>query len=224
MPLGYGAITFSQIRNEFSGPVTFSSYYRGGGYVPYNDRNVNINTGVVGLRMSTFRGASRVVPGSAGYGVGYHGFVVPHFGYIIFDIRAGGGGGGGSTYDWGAPGGAGAYGENSSISTGIYATGGAGGEGSYFNSPGKAPNGSGINGNYYNAYGEGGGGGPGGTYGITVGGTGGDGGRAMVIYYEGQLTVGSTIGLSVGNGGAGGDGQAYGGSGAGGAIYVSWGV
>lgn len=55
-------VSLTKIKTEFSGPDTFSSYVRGGLYVPDNSANAGISTTVAGLTMSTFLGASDFVP------------------------------------------------------------------------------------------------------------------------------------------------------------------
>lgn len=224
MALGYGDLTFAQIRAEFSGSVSFYDYYRGGSFVPYNSRNGNIPTGPAGNNMAAFRGASYATEGSTSWGSpGYYEWALPPCEWITFTILGAGGGGGGSTYDGGWPGGAGGAGGNSQISFGPYATGGAGGEGSYYSTPGKAGNGSGAGGNVANYYGNGAAGGSGNYYGYTRGGDGGDGGQCVVTYYRGQVYRGQVVGITVGHGGGGGDGSAYGNGGSHGIVYVSWG-
>lgn len=222
-----GPIALTQVQAEFGGSLSLSDYYRGGGRVTTNNLNVPAS-GTISL--GHFHGAVKAVPGSASYGVGTHYLAIPPFQAITFDVRAGGGGGGGIE---GFSGGNGAGGGASYVTGGgasVVAGGGAGGlsagASSGRNFPNGEPRGATGSGNY------GAGGGAGGAQGVLVWGQstiygqrGGTGGRQVTTYYPGQLTVGATLTIVVGGGGAGSGGtngtNAW--PGGGGAVYVSWG-
>lgn len=202
MALPTGDIRFSQIISEFGGSARFSHYIRGGSYVPNTSRNGAISTAVSGLRMSQFRNASRVVPGSVTL-YSSQGFTWPYFNQIIFyTYGAGGGGGGGVRYD---PRGFPFYGQNgqpggeSYVQLNGFNHGSTGGAGGNANNGGTGGFGSGYNGNS-NGYGGGGSGGAGESYG-------GNGGSGYRIVNNGDGTgfsPGTTSWVQVGIGGAGG--------------------
>lgn len=94
-----GPLTFTEIHNEFGGPLPFklSNYYRGGAYVTSNNAGIPAS-GV--LRLSHFYGAKKYrAPGSNGIAeyttAGDFTFTIPSVSSTIRILAIGGGGGGG---------------------------------------------------------------------------------------------------------------------------------
>lgn len=224
-----GRVTLSDLRNEYvaaSGPVSMSQLNRGGGFVPLGGtRNTSIPTTDSNLAFSKYRNTSKTVS-------------------VTYEIIGGGGGGGYGVNDggedrrgtYGGRGGAstlvsqagtisvagGSGGQNCGGSRGTAGTSGAtseygrGGSGGSLNSNGRsAPSSS------YGAGGGGAGGDKGSTY--DAGGCSGRGGNAGT-YETGTITVSydTSITLSVGSGGSGGNSTYDGGRGAGGYARATW--
>ena len=229
-----GMVTLSDLRNEYvaaSGPVSMSQLNRGGGYVPLGgSRNTAIPTSGSNLSFSKYRNTSKTVS-------------------VTYEI-IGGGGGGGFGVDDGGEGNRGTYAGSGTASTlsvnstgswvaQITASGGRGGEncgrsrGANGGTGAASAYGSGGSGGRLNSNGSSassanygaGGGGAGGDKGSTYdsGGCAGSGGSASE-QQTGTLTLeyDTSIRLSVGSRGLGGNSTYDGGRGAGGYAKATW--
>jgi hypothetical protein len=232
MPLqSSGTLRLSQIQTEFGGsnPISLSEYLRGGTLVPNtpnSGKNQSIPNSASSVSMSKYYSTSKTV-------------------VVTYELIGGGGGGSGSGAEDGEPsrGTFAGSGSSSSISGGsittITAAGGQGGENQKFErgsvgtdgqSTTYGPGGSGgaLNTRGGNApstsYGAGGGGAGGddGSY-SDPGGASGEGGNAGTRR-TGSFTVtyGSTISVSIGSGGSGGNSTYDGGRGANGYCVLSY--
>lgn len=157
--------------------------------------------------------ASSAKAGAAGGASNFDGVLVANGGAGAPGTGAGAGGtaSGGTTNTTGQNGGTG----SGSNKGGNGANGGAGGAASASNThgkPGTAPGGAGSGGRYAPPMGGGG----------TVGGGGGGGGYSTRAYAAGTYTVGASVNVVVGAGGAGGNSNYDGGLGALGRVTITW--
>jgi hypothetical protein len=227
-----GPLRFQSIATEFGGtaPLRLSQYYRGGGRTDAGAPNVPTSGRI---NLGAFRGAAKVVPGSANFiTAGTTTFTVPFYNQMTVEVwGAGGSGGGGFNFGDGVAGGpsavaglgltAGGGGAGRSRNNG--AAGGAGGVatgGNDRNWNGEAGNRAkpniltggrdgfrfvqGLEPNYTGSpFGTPDGGGGRGGYGNGEGGGAGGGAYLRSIYAAGQVTPGTTLTLVIGAGGAG---------------------
>jgi hypothetical protein len=238
-----GPISILDIANEFGGtaPFSISQYYRGGGRTDAGAPNVP-TSGEISLQQ--FRGAAKVVPGSANFITpGTDVFVVPAYNQLIIELwGAGASGGGGFNFGNGTAGG-----PSTAASLGLTAGGGGGGgsrnNGAFGGAAGGASGGSdrnwvgeagslrsfsvpaggrdgfrrqqGLEPSYSgDPFGTVDGGGGRAGYGNGTGGGGGGGGHVRSVYAAGAIAPGTVLTVVIG---AGGPGRFDGGSGQGGA-------
>lgn len=219
-----GQITLAQIAAEFGGspPYFLSQFYRGGGRVTTNNLSVP-TSGPIAL--SQFRGAVKAVAGGQNFtSPGTYSFTVPPYQTLTVYVDGGGGGGGdmGVNYGYGIQNsgyGNGQAGGQSSFGGMLVGNGGGGGASWPGGSGGGGTAGGG---NYSNTVGGGSAGGAGSCYIGYCGGSGGAGGRAVSVFYPGALTVGGTVTVVVGAGGASTGSPFHGNSGNSGGVYISW--
>lgn len=220
-----GAISISDLKNEFGGPNDLGEYYRGGSYVPNIGQNGSIPTSG-SISLSQFYGATGAVSGSWDSGTpGDHQITVPRFNWITFQVY-GAGGGGGSAYNYGSNwgnGGGTSFIKDVNGNVYLWASGGGGGQGAGTGTGGGGSEGGGNQNNTDGGAGQA----TNAQYqnGVWVwyGGNGGNGGCGS-IGGGGNASGGGADGAwpSAGGGGGGFWTQSipYGGSGGGGGAYT----